>query len=163
MYVLPLGVTIALASLASAIDSASPDSSTFNDPSSDYRAHFRYWLPDASIESEQLKLDISSVLSIGAGGVELVGFYNYGGYFGLKPDSVDWTAAGFGTPAYRELMLAALEAHADNDGLMDFAIGPNQGQGVPSSSDDEGLQWDLVSASLIVLFEGSCLWLTHVL
>ena len=26
---------------------------------------------------------------------------------------------------------------------MDFAIGPNQGAGVPAEFDDEGLQWDL--------------------
>jgi hypothetical protein len=28
---------------------------------------------------------------------------------------------------------------------MDFAIGPNQGQGVPAEPDNEGLQWDIVS------------------
>jgi hypothetical protein len=28
---------------------------------------------------------------------------------------------------------------------MDFAIGPNQGQGVPAEPDNEGLQWDMVS------------------
>lgn len=27
---------------------------------------------------------------------------------------------------------------------MDFALGPNQGQGVPAEYNDEGLQWDLV-------------------
>jgi hypothetical protein len=30
---------------------------------------------------------------------------------------------------------------------MDFAIGPNQGQGVPAEPDNEGLQWDMVSKS----------------
>jgi hypothetical protein len=27
---------------------------------------------------------------------------------------------------------------------MDFALGPNQGQGVPAEPDNEGLQWDMV-------------------
>lgn len=133
------------------VDTTTLDSGTFDNPSSRLRTHFRHWLPDACVESEQLKLDIISSLSIGAGGVELVPFYNYGGCFGMKPESVDWTTAGFGTPAYRELMIAALEAHADNAGLMDFAIGTNQGQGVPAWSADEGLQWDLVSTFLMAI------------
>jgi hypothetical protein len=33
--------------------------------------------------------------------------------------------------------------------FMDFALGPNQGQGVPAPSDDRGLQWDLVRFTMI--------------
>lgn len=36
-----------------------------------------------------------------------------------------------------------IKAHKDNDLIMDFAMGPNQGQGVPAHEDDEGLMWDL--------------------
>jgi hypothetical protein len=58
---------------------------------------------------------------------------------------MDWVTHNFGTLAFVELFAKALETHRDLGMKMDFAIGPNQGQGVPARSDDEGLQWDLVS------------------
>lgn len=67
-------------------------------------------------------------------------FYNYGG----GPPVVDWVKYGFGTPASNGPFKAALEAHRDSDTFMDFAMGPNQGQGVPAEMDNPGLQWDLV-------------------
>lgn len=36
-----------------------------------------------------------------------------------------------------------IKAHRDNGLIMDFAMGPNQGQGVPAHEDDEGLMWDI--------------------
>lgn len=33
---------------------------------------------------------------------------------------------------------------------MDFAMGPNQGQGVPAHPDDDGLQWDLFAYNITV-------------
>ena len=36
-----------------------------------------------------------------------------------------------------------IEAHLRADLIMDFAMGPNQGQGVPALEDDEGLEWEL--------------------
>ena len=56
----------------------------------------------------------------------------------------DWVKYGFGTPAFNALFETALEAHRENELLMDFAMGPNQGQGVPAETDNPGLQWDLV-------------------
>jgi hypothetical protein len=44
------------------------------------------------------------------------------------------------------MFLAALEAHKEAGLVMDFPLGPNQGQGVPADPSDEGLQWDLVRA-----------------
>ncbi|KAL7956296.1 hypothetical protein V8C34DRAFT_326292 [Trichoderma compactum] len=44
---------------------------------------------------------------------------------------------------------------------MDFALGPNQGQGVPAEPDDQGLQWDLIPYSVTVaadsIFNGTLL------
>lgn len=57
----------------------------------------------------------------------------------------DWTVYGFGTPAWSELFKTAAQAHKDNDLIMDFALGPNQGQGVPAEVGSDGLAWDLVS------------------
>lgn len=38
---------------------------------------------------------------------------------------------------------------------MDFAMGPNQGQGVPAPEDSDGLSWDLVSFNISVPIGGS--------
>lgn len=61
-----------------------------------------------------------------------------------EPAGADWAKANLGTPEYNDIFRAALEAHSDTGLKMDFAMGPNQGQGVPASTQDQGLQWDLV-------------------
>lgn len=120
---------------------------TFENPSVRSRPRFRYWLPDSGIDPEIVAANIRDSGDHGAGGVEFVPFYNYGGEAGDRPAQADWITNGFGTPAFRNVFRAALQAHKDSGLLMDFALGPNQGQGVPASSDDRGLQWDLVSFS----------------
>lgn len=62
-----------------------------------------------------------------------------------EPAGADWAKANFGTPEFSAIFRAALEAHSETGLKMDFAMGPNQGQGVPASTQDEGLQWDLVT------------------
>lgn len=117
----------------------------FSNPPPSERPLFRYWLPDASIDGNNLAKDIASAQSVGAGGIELVPFYNYGSYGGNYPPGADWETYNFGTSAFNELFITALEKHQELGTKMDFAIGPNQGQGVPCQIDDEGLQWDLAS------------------
>ncbi|RAQ55673.1 hypothetical protein AFGD_011674 [Aspergillus flavus] len=121
---------------------------TFENPSVRSRPRFRYWLPDAGVDKEIVSTNIKDSGARGAGGVEFVPFYNYGGEAGDPPPQADWVTNGFGTPAFRGVFRAALQAHKDAGLLMDFALGPNQGQGVPASSDDPGLQWDLVPYSV---------------
>ena len=48
-----------------------------------------------------------------------------------------------------------LQAHADNDLISDFALGPNQGQGVPAPEGSEGLAWDLYSYNISVPLGGN--------
>ncbi|OBR14858.1 Secreted protein [Colletotrichum higginsianum IMI 349063] len=127
----------------------------FRDPPSRQRPRFRYWLPDASVDPDVVKADIKSAGSIGAGGVEFLPFYNYGGELGGPPLGVDWSTYGFGTPAYLQLFTSALEAHKEGGMAMDFSLGPNQGQGIPAHHDDEGLQWDLVTTAQELSFGGT--------
>ena len=87
-----------------------------------------------------MQADIKSAAAKGIGGVEYLPFYNYGGGSPVN----DWVKYGFGTPASNALFKAALEAHLESGTFMDFAMGPNQGQGVPAETDNPGLQWDLV-------------------
>lgn len=118
---------------------------TFENPGVICRPRFRYWLPDSGVDPDIVATDIKNSGEHGAGGIEFVPFFNYGGESGGPPPEANWVANGFGTPAFRDVFRAALQAHKDAGLFMDFATGPNQGQGVPAAIDDPGLQWDLVS------------------
>ncbi|KAL3250972.1 hypothetical protein ABHI18_010909 [Aspergillus niger] len=131
------------------------DPGTFQNPSAIIRPRFRYWLPDPSVDEQTMRNDIHSAADVGAGGVEYLPWYNAGGFLGPAPPGDDWGKYGVGTPAFNRLFQAALEAHRDAGTVMDFAIGPNQGQGVPADPNDEGLQWDLVPFSIAVPANGS--------
>jgi hypothetical protein len=54
----------------------------FVDPPKHVRPYFRYWLPDAGIDGNVVAENIASAGKIGAGGVQLLSFFNYGGYGG---------------------------------------------------------------------------------
>ncbi|KAH7108822.1 hypothetical protein EDB81DRAFT_430901 [Dactylonectria macrodidyma] len=127
-----------------AIQTQAASRGSFSNPAASSRPFFRYWLPDASVDPDLIAEDVANAGKVGAGGVEFVPFYNYGGEMGGYPEGADWSKYGFGTPAFQSIFRRALEAHRDNDMVMDFAIGPNQGQGVPAKPHDKGLQWDLV-------------------
>ncbi|KAI9045309.1 glycoside hydrolase family 35 protein [Aspergillus affinis] len=131
------------------------DPGTFQNPSAVTRPRFRYWLPDPSVDEQVMRDDIKSAGDVGAGGIEYLPWYNAGGFLGPAPPGDDWGKYGVGTAAFNKLFQAALETHRDAGMVMDFAIGPNQGQGVPAASNEEGLQWDLVPFSVPVPANGS--------
>lgn len=95
--------------------------------------------------------------SIGAGGLEFLPFYLYGLVYAnidetsAAPDSIapptDWSIYGFGDEAFKALFKKVLQAVEDvgNGSVIDFALGPNQGAGVPSVPGTEGLAVQLVS------------------
>lgn len=101
-------------------------------------------MPDASIPHEVLERDIASIAKIGAGGLEFVPFHNYGDVLSDLLPVTDWVKYGFGTPAFRDIFVTALNSSKRNDILMDFAIGASQGQGVPSEPATPGLALELV-------------------
>lgn len=121
---------------------------SFANPGASIRPRFRYWLPDASVDVQTIAADIAAAGSIGAGGIELLPFFEYGGELGSMPAGADWATYNFGTVPFRNIFAAALTAHEQNGLVMDFSLGPNQGQGVPASPDNPGLQWDLVRSAL---------------
>lgn len=98
-------------------------------------------LPDADIDHGILADDIRALRDIGAGGLEFVPFYNYG--FGV-PDMSNWDVYAFGKPAFKDVLLTALESCGANGLLMDFALGASQGQGVPAEPLTPGLAVQLV-------------------
>ncbi|KAG9234769.1 secreted protein [Amylocarpus encephaloides] len=126
--------------------------STFAAPHAIARPKFRYWLPDASVSPAKLAADFKGIRDIGAGGVELVSYYNYGAEdpLPLPPKSIDWSIYGFGTPAFNKVLKAALQASKDNGLLFDFEIGAQSGQGAPAELPNIGLTYSLESYQKVV-------------
>lgn len=90
--------------------------------------------------------DVNHIASVGAGGLEFLPFYNYG--FG--PALTDWSIYGFGTEAFKEVFVAALNASAAHNLLFDFALGANQGAGIPSPVETPGLAKELVYGNITI-------------
>ena len=133
-------------------------------------------MPDASIDHAIAAEDIRAAGEQGAGGVECLGYYLYGGPVPGTPGTnppVSWSTYGFGNTAWSTYLVLAsgvtliltttvdalfkdlLQAHKDNDLIMDFAMGPNQGTGVPAPSNSDGLMWDLAAYNVTVPIGGS--------
>lgn len=154
-----------------------PDSE-FRDPRAEYRPKFRYWyanetprkalaadelrLPDASVSSDVVARDIHDAQEAGAGGLELLPFYLYGlGEQSVQranqtpiPDLPDWSKYGFGTPAFVSLFKASLKAAQDSGILLDYAVGANQGQGVPAEPGTLGLAVELLMGNTTITPQG---------
>lgn len=60
---------------------AALDNGTFKDPSVFVRPRFRYWVPDASVDHDILASDIAAAKAAGAGGIEALPYYLYGGAY----------------------------------------------------------------------------------
>jgi hypothetical protein len=74
---------------------------TFENPSVHVRPKFRYWIPDASVSHSGIARDVQAAGEAGAGGLECLGFYLYGGSpanGGARVAApVSWATYGFGT------------------------------------------------------------------
>ncbi|OTA92609.1 hypothetical protein M434DRAFT_74272 [Hypoxylon sp. CO27-5] len=116
----------------------------FVSPGVEYRPKFRYWLPDASVDVDAVVRDIGEIAAVGAGGLEFLPYYQFG------PQPTNWSEYGFGTDAYRAIFRAVMEAAAQNKLLLDFSIGANQGQGVPSEPEQIGLALEMACVNITV-------------
>ncbi|ETS86460.1 hypothetical protein PFICI_00288 [Pestalotiopsis fici W106-1] len=132
----------------------STDAGSFLNPAPISRPVFRYWLPDAGVDASIVRDDISGAAYVGAGGIELLPFFEYGGQLGGMPAGTNWSTYNFGTAAFHNILSVALDAHEKHGLKIDIPLGPNQGQGVPAHPDDEGLQWDLVPFNDTVQADG---------
>ncbi|KAL4803123.1 hypothetical protein BDV18DRAFT_153809 [Aspergillus unguis] len=143
---------LALATLPACIQALTPQNeSSFSSPPPSQRLTFRYWLPDASVNTSTVQSNILSSAEIGAGGIEFLPLYNYGASLGPPPEGADWAKDGFGTRSFNEVFKGALQAARDAGLSFDFAVGPSQGQGVPADVGDEGLHWDLAPFNATIM------------
>ena len=86
MLILAFSITCVLSDAFSINDQVNPnvDYSTFANPSPNIRPRFRYWVPDASVNLSQIAYDIADAGPKGVGGVEVLGYYLYGGLFSSR-------------------------------------------------------------------------------
>lgn len=113
-----LGVVKSVAALPTnhtdSLVNAAIDAGTFQNPSVNVRPRFRYWVPDASVDHATLAEDVKAAGNVGAGGVEVLGYYLYGGTpqgtGTFAPDN--WAVYGWGTPAWRTLILCIYTIHS---------------------------------------------------
>ncbi|KAH3511309.1 hypothetical protein KXV55_002464 [Aspergillus fumigatus] len=147
LYVVQSGAVALYALLAGIKVSASGVDPGFANPDVVYRPKFRYWLPDASVPADVVQQDIARIAEAGGGGIEFLPFYLYGLPTAQSMNATpptDWNVYGFGTPAFNDLFRAALNASKESKVRMDFAIGANQGQGVPAVPGTPGLAVQLL-------------------
>jgi hypothetical protein len=62
----------------------------------------------------------------------------------------DWSVYGFGTPAFTSLFKSSLNSAKEADILIDFALGANQAQGVPSEVGTRGLAVELLMGDIVI-------------
>lgn len=123
---------------------------SFTNPPASSRPKFRYWHPDASVLVSAVKADVDALADISAGGLQFLGFYNHG----FPPFSTDWSIYGFGTPAFKEILGGALRTAAENNLVLDFAMGPATGSRVPVIPRTEGLAMELVHGAKTINASG---------
>lgn len=114
-------------------------------------------MPDASISPSIITKDIQDAKAAGVGGLEILYFYLYGmgqDSYNNTVDLPDWGVYGFGTAAYKSQFKDSLQSAKDAEIVIDFALGANQGQGVPSEVGDLGLAVELLMGVATVLSGG---------
>lgn len=98
----------------------------------------KFRLPDASADVDAVVQDIADIATVGAGGLEFIPYYQLG------PQPTNWSEYGFGSKFHRTIFRAMMEAVAKHEILLDFSVGGNQGQGVPSEPEELDLALELV-------------------
>ncbi|KAH7176035.1 hypothetical protein EDB81DRAFT_897022, partial [Dactylonectria macrodidyma] len=116
----------------------------FSSPPAEYRPKFRYWFPDAEVDVNAVVRDVGEIAAVGSGGLEFLPYYQY------RSPSANWSQYSYGSDASRAVLRAAMEAVDKHDILFDFAIGANQGQGVPAKPESVGLSLELAYANVTV-------------
>jgi hypothetical protein len=114
-------------------------------------------MPDASISSDLIAKDFCDAKDAGAGGLQYIPFYLYGlaTQLPIAGSPTDWNKYGFGTPAFNAQFKDVLKAAETAGIVFDYALGANQGQGVPSEPLTSGLAIQLLMGNTTILPKAS--------
>ncbi|MEU6844635.1 glycosyl hydrolase [Streptomyces sp. NPDC046716] len=124
-----------LAATGEATASASSDGSAAafglpRSPAPAVRPKFRWWWPDALVDTAEIAREIRQIAAAGFGGVEIAAVTH------SMDRQLDTVRYGWGTPAWRAAVEAALREAAKRDVVVDLTIGPAWPAAVPSITPD---------------------------
>ncbi|MDQ7905692.1 glycosyl hydrolase [Phytohabitans sp. ZYX-F-186] len=105
---------------------------TFADPPSTVRPKYRWWMPMAFTEDEQLRAELADMKAIGAGGAE-VATTTAVGPRAFDPEFL--AEYGWGSPLWARKVQTMLESADDLDLALDFTISPRWPAIVPTVTD----------------------------
>lgn len=100
------------------------------DPASAVRAKFRWWWPDALVDTGEIAREVRAIADAGFGGVEIAAVTH------SMSQQLDTVRYGWGTTAWRAAIEAALREAKKRDVLVDLTIGPAWPAAVPSITPD---------------------------
>lgn len=106
--------------------------STFADPPASVRPKYRWWMPLAYGDDDQLRAELEDMKAAGAGGAEVAAFAASGPGT-TTPEFLE--EYGWGSPRWTEKVRTMLEAAADLDLGLDLTIGPRWPALVPTVDD----------------------------
>ncbi|MFF3493204.1 glycosyl hydrolase [Streptomyces sp. NPDC002795] len=147
--------TAALASAASALplgaapealaQGAAPPSPALPAPPPSVRPKFRWWWPDARVDTGELAREIRQIADAGFGGVEIAAVTH------SMDQQLDTVRYGWGTEAWRAAVEAALREAKKRDVTVDLTIGPAWPAAVPSlTPDSPGAAQELAHGAAVV-------------
>lgn len=90
----------------------------FGDPASGVRPKFRWWWPDALVNTREIADEIGRIAAAGFGGVEIAAVTH------SLSQQIDAQRYGWGTPAWTAAVEAALRAAKRHDVVVDLTVGP---------------------------------------
>ena len=106
----------------------------FHDPDHQYRAHLRFWIPEAAIDESVLRSQVADIAKAGVGDLELVAFDFARAFPGApgsasdasapKGPAIDHAVYGWGTPNWTNTMKIVLDEAGKRGIKATFIIGP---------------------------------------
>ncbi|MFJ3895815.1 glycosyl hydrolase [Streptomyces sp. NPDC090083] len=138
---LTTGVLAALGPTASAAASsgttrstaAAPTASWFARPTTSVRPRFRWWWPDGLVDPVEIAREVDQMADAGFGGAEIAAVHH-----SITDTSVlDTARHGWGSPAWRAGVTAALRQAARRGLTIDLTLGPSWPVAVPGVTPDD--------------------------
>jgi hypothetical protein len=125
-----------LAAAAGTVATADPapglSAGTFADPPTSVRPKYRWWMPLAYTEDDELVDELQQMKDAGAGGAEVAAFSVDGKGNNTNPFLETY---GWGTPRWAEKVATMLSAAQQRDLSLDLTIGPRWPATVPTVDD----------------------------
>jgi hypothetical protein len=103
---------------------------SFAAPPSAVRPKFRWWWPDALVDTAEIEREVDQIAAAGFGGVEIAAVTH------SLSEHIDPARHGWGTPAWTKAVETALRRSAERDISVDLTIGPAWPAAVPSVTPD---------------------------